>query len=105
MNIVRRIAMAVALVLAGLHVAPARADDIAAASRSVVRVVTIAIVDQEVVGFGHGSGFAVGGSEGCQFKAGDRVRIEASDMGTITTIKGLNEQSSGSKIAGKGEDR
>jgi len=38
----------------------ARADDIAAASRSVVRVVTIAIVDQEVVGFGHGSGFAVG---------------------------------------------
>jgi hypothetical protein len=52
-----------------------------------------------------GSGFAVGGSEGCQFKAGDRVRIEASDMGTITTIKGLNEQSSGSKIAGKGEDR
>lgn len=60
MNIVRRIAMAVALVLAGLHVAPARADDIAAASRSVVRVVTIAIVDQEVVGFGHGSGFAVG---------------------------------------------
>ncbi|MGN6817426.1 MAG: S1C family serine protease [Sphingomonas sp.] len=39
---------------------PARADDIAATSRSVVRVVTIAIVDQEVVGFGHGSGFAVG---------------------------------------------
>ena len=38
----------------------AAADDIAAASRSVVRVVTIAIVDQEVVGFGHGSGFAVG---------------------------------------------
>jgi len=38
----------------------AQADDIAATSRSVVRVVTIAIVDQEVVGFGHGSGFAVG---------------------------------------------
>ena len=38
----------------------AMADDIAAASRSVVRVVTIAIVDQEVVGLGHGSGFAVG---------------------------------------------
>jgi V8-like Glu-specific endopeptidase len=38
----------------------AAADDIAAASRSVVRIVTIAIVDQEVVGFGHGSGFAVG---------------------------------------------
>lgn len=54
---------AIALALcAGAWLAPsvARADDIAAASRSVVRVVTIAIVDQEVVGFGHGSGFAVG---------------------------------------------
>lgn len=51
-----------------------------------------------------GSGFAVGDSKGCQFKAGDRVRIEASDMGTITTIKALDEQSSGSRIAGKGED-
>lgn len=49
-----------------------------------------------------GSGFAIGGSSGCQFKAGDRVRVEASDMGTITTIKSMNDQS-GSKIAGKGE--
>jgi V8-like Glu-specific endopeptidase len=41
--------------------APARAqsDDIAAASRSVVRVVVVAVEDGEVVGFGHGSGFAV----------------------------------------------
>lgn len=39
---------------------PARAaDDISAASRSVVRVVTVAMVDGEVVGFGHGSGIAV----------------------------------------------
>jgi hypothetical protein len=38
---------------------PACADDIAAASRGVVRVVTIAVVDGQVVGFGHGSGFAV----------------------------------------------
>jgi hypothetical protein len=45
----------------------------------------------------------VGGSQECQFKAGDRVRIEASDMGTMTTIKSLGQQSSGSKIAGKGE--
>ena len=37
----------------------ARADDIAAASRGVVRVVVIAIVDGQVVGFGHGSGVAV----------------------------------------------
>jgi S1-C subfamily serine protease len=38
---------------------PARADDISAAGRGVVRIVTIAVVDDEVVGFGHGSGFAV----------------------------------------------
>jgi S1-C subfamily serine protease len=41
-------------------VLPARAaDDISAASRSVVRVVTVAMVDGEVVGFGHGSGIAI----------------------------------------------
>jgi len=42
--------------------APARAqgDDISAASRSVVRVVVVAVEDGQVVGFGHGSGFAVG---------------------------------------------
>jgi len=40
--------------------APARADDISAAGRSVVRVVVIAFgEDGEVVDFGHGSGFAV----------------------------------------------
>lgn len=39
--------------------APARADDIAAAGRGVVRIVTIATVEGEIVGFGHGSGFAV----------------------------------------------
>lgn len=39
---------------------PARAaDDISAASRSVVRVVTVAMVDGDVVGFGHGSGIAI----------------------------------------------
>ncbi|MEG8023660.1 trypsin-like peptidase domain-containing protein [Sphingomonas aurantiaca] len=37
----------------------ASADDIAATGRGVVRVVTIAVVDDQVVGFGHGSGFAV----------------------------------------------
>jgi hypothetical protein len=52
-----------------------------------------------------GSGFSVGGSQGCQFKAGDRVRVEASDMGTMTTIKALDAQSSGSRIAGKGGDQ
>ncbi len=41
-------------------IAPARADDISASARGVVRIVTIAVVDDEVVGFGHGSGFAVG---------------------------------------------
>lgn len=53
----RRLLMLVALVLA--WAAPARADDISAAGRGVVRIVTIAVVDDDVVGFGHGSGFAV----------------------------------------------
>jgi len=50
------------LLLAALFAlaSPARADDISAASRSVVRVVVVAVEDGEVVGFGHGSGFAVG---------------------------------------------
>ncbi len=39
--------------------APAEVDDIATTERSVVRVVTVAIVNGEVVGFGHGSGFAI----------------------------------------------
>lgn len=52
-----RLLLALALLCA--WVVPAQADDIAAAGRGVVRIVTIAIVDGEVVGFGHGSGFAV----------------------------------------------
>ncbi len=36
-----------------------------------------------------GSGFVVGGKGGCSFKVGDQVRIEASDMGTATTIRQL----------------
>lgn len=39
--------------------APARADDISAAGRGVVRVVTIASADGQIVGFGHGSGLAI----------------------------------------------
>jgi hypothetical protein len=39
-----------------------------------------------------GSGFSVGGSSGCQFKEGDYVRVEASDMGTITTIKTMTDK-------------
>ncbi|WP_448501735.1 S1C family serine protease [Sphingomonas sp.] len=45
--------------LFGLMPYPARADDISAAGRGVVRIVTVAIVDDEVIDFGHGSGFAV----------------------------------------------
>jgi hypothetical protein len=46
------------LALAALA-APARADDISVAGRSVVRVVVVAFEEGEVAGFGHGSGFAV----------------------------------------------
>jgi S1-C subfamily serine protease len=47
------------LIAIGLLPVSAGADDIAATARGVVRVVTIAMVDDEVAGFGHGSGFAV----------------------------------------------
>ena len=33
-----------------------------------------------------GSGFAIGSKEGCAFKVGDQVKIEASDTDTATTI-------------------
>jgi hypothetical protein len=53
----------------------------------------------------HGSGFVVGDSD-CNFKPGDLVRIEASDMGTMTTIKKLAsaEDESGSQIAAEKEE-
>jgi V8-like Glu-specific endopeptidase len=38
---------------------PARADDISAAGRSVVRVVVIVFEEGEISGFGHGSGFVI----------------------------------------------
>jgi len=50
--------LVVAWLLAGLAT-PAGADDIAATARGVVRVVTIAVVDGQVAGFGHGSGVAI----------------------------------------------
>ncbi|MEG3182297.1 trypsin-like peptidase domain-containing protein [Sphingomonas sp. LT1P40] len=53
----KRLLLAFALML-GLA-GPAHADDISASGRGVVRIVTIATVEGEVVGFGHGSGFAV----------------------------------------------
>lgn len=56
----RLIARLLALLAVVLGMASAAsADDISAAGRGVVRVVTIAVVDGEVVGFGHGSGVAV----------------------------------------------
>lgn len=52
-----RLLILLAMLLFGA--APARADDISAAARGVVRIVTVAMDGDEVVGFGHGSGFAV----------------------------------------------
>jgi hypothetical protein len=48
-----------------------------------------------------GSGFVVGSSD-CHFKPGDLVRIEASDMGRITTIASLpyeKDEENGSQVA------
>lgn len=51
--------LALICVLVGFAVPVHAADDVGAAARGVVRVVTVAMVDGEVVGFGHGSGVAV----------------------------------------------
>jgi len=48
-----------------------------------------------------GSGFVVGGAGGCQFKPGDMVRVEASDMGTATTLTALGETQPQSEVAGR----
>jgi V8-like Glu-specific endopeptidase len=54
---IRRLILALLTMLA--VAAPARADDISVAGRSVVRVVVVVFEDGEVSGFGHGSGFAI----------------------------------------------
>ncbi len=52
-----------------------------------------------------GSGFVVGGEGGCHFKAGDRVRVEASDMGTALLMKQLSEpDGEDAKIAEQPQD-
>lgn len=55
----RFLLLLLALFGASLWTVPAAADDIGATARGVVRVVTIAVVDGQVVGFGHGSGVAI----------------------------------------------
>ena len=49
----------IALLAAFALTAPARADDIAATGRGVVRVVLLATVNGKIVGYSHGSGVAV----------------------------------------------
>ena len=41
-----------------------------------------------------GSGFQMGPSSGCAFKAGDRIKADVSDIGTVTTIRYLAEAKS-----------
>ena len=60
MHVGRIILFLFALLALSLPAAPARADDISVAGRSVVRVVVITFGEEgEVTGFGHGSGFAI----------------------------------------------
>ncbi|HST37589.1 MAG TPA: serine protease, partial [Allosphingosinicella sp.] len=61
MSVGRFILLLFAMLAVALPAPFARADDISAAGRSVVRVVVVAFGEEgEVAGFGHGSGFAVG---------------------------------------------
>ena len=39
-----------------------------------------------------GSGFSIGSKGGCAFKAGDRVRAQVSDLGTVLYIKGITDE-------------
>jgi hypothetical protein len=48
-----------------------------------------------------GSGFTIGE---CSFKEGDHVRVEASDMGTATTIKQLVDSRTDSQMSGEVRD-
>ncbi|HKN87052.1 MAG TPA: hypothetical protein VJV04_09350 [Nitrospiraceae bacterium] len=43
-----------------------------------------------------GSGFTIGQKGSCAFKAGDKVRAEVSDLGTVLYVKYLSEQEMGS---------
>ncbi|MDZ3830694.1 MAG: serine protease [Sphingopyxis sp.] len=56
---IRILALLLALLTATITIPARAADDISAVSRSVVRVVTVAMMEGEVVGFGHGSGIAI----------------------------------------------
>jgi hypothetical protein len=39
-----------------------------------------------------GSGFTIGSKGGCQFKAGDKVKAEVSDLGTVLSIKQISDR-------------
>jgi hypothetical protein len=39
-----------------------------------------------------GSGFTIGSKAGCQFKTGDRVKAEVSDLGTVLYIKQISDK-------------
>ena len=79
--------------------APARADDISAAGRSVVRVVVIAFEDGEVVDFGHGSGFAVAPNRVVTNAHVVQVAAEApKDVVTVGVIPSAGSQSYRARI-------
>lgn len=58
-DMIRRLLAALALLLGFIVAPPAQADEVGNAARGVVRIVTIATDGDQVVAFGHGSGFAV----------------------------------------------
>jgi len=52
-----------------------------------------------------GSGFTVGPKSGCQFREGDKVKAEVSDLGTVLLLKKISDREmSPSKSMGRGQE-
>jgi hypothetical protein len=77
---------------------PARADDISAAGRGVVRVVVIMFEDGEVADFGHGSGFAVASNRVVTNAHVLALAIENPDMVTVGVVPSEGSQAYRARI-------
>jgi len=95
---IRLLLVLVAAMLAFSTPARAQGDDISAASRSVVRVVVVAVEDGQVVGFGHGSGFAVGPNRIVTNAHVVRLAIEYSKDVVVGIVPSEGNRSYGARV-------